>query len=237
MTQAILEIVGMLLGALAIGIFFTYQYWKSKSNKIAQSNDSLNREIDSLKSKEKELELKLANQTTVEKPAAAPKTIKPAESPQDNGKSDALEAELKNLEKEVRAQKKKAKELRASVKELKHDLEIKDEQLGEKERELEEVSGHFQTHNISYYKQIDGKRYKAATLAEADEAVAGAGDGRISKADAEKIFALISDGHSYTQVEKDTMHYIRENYNWTPEADELFRRKVRSWAAKGHHLD
>ena len=38
MIQAILEITGMLLGALAIGIFFTYRYWKSKFQIIEQSN-------------------------------------------------------------------------------------------------------------------------------------------------------------------------------------------------------
>ncbi|SMD33108.1 hypothetical protein SAMN04488029_1473 [Reichenbachiella faecimaris] len=233
MTQAILEIAGMLLGALAIGIFFTHQYWKSKSGLIARNNESLERENEGLKSKERELEQKLKNQ----KSEIKPKLSEPVETSSENGKSDELEAELKSLGKEIREQKKKTKELRATVKTLKHDLEIKDEQLGEKERELEEISGHFQTHNISYYKQIDGKRYKAATLVEADDAIAGVGDGRISKADAEKIFATISDGHTYTQVEKDTMHYIRENYNWTPEADDLFRTKVRSWAAKGHQLD
>lgn len=232
MTQAILEIAGMLLGALAIGIFFTYQYWKSKLGSIAQANQSLQQDNESLRSKEKELADKLAKrQQEPEQQAPVVKT-----SSGDNGKSGELEAELKNVGKELREQKKKTKELRAEVKSLKHDLEIKDEQLGEKERELDEISQHFTTHNISYYKQIDGKRYKAATLVEADEAIAGVGDGRISKADAEKIFATISDGHTYTQVEKDTMHYIREHYKWTPEADDLFRTKVRSWAAKGHQL-
>lgn len=237
MTQAILEIAGMLLGALAIGIFFTTQYWKSKTASLAENNDSLQQENEGLKAKEKELEHKLTSQKSAEKPAAKQETKDPVIVQPENGKAEELELEVKQLGKDLREQKKKAKELRAEVKTLKHDLEIKEEQLGEKERELEEVSSHFKSHNISYYKQIDGKRYKAAILVEADEAVAGAGDGRISKADAEKIFATISDGHTYTQVEKDTMHYIREHYKWTPEADELFRRKVRSWAAKGHHLD
>ena len=71
----------------------------------------------------------------------------------------------------------------------------------------------------------------------ADEAISGQGDGQISMEDAIEIFDTISDGKAYTQVEKDTMRYLRDNYKWTEKADELFRKKVRSWAAKGHELD
>ncbi len=116
-------------------------------------------------------------------------------------------------------------------------IELLEEEMAEKEREIEVLSLELEDKRISYYKQIDGKRYKAITIKMADESIAGQGDGRISMEDAEKVFATISDGQAYTQVEKDTMRYLRDHYNWTEGADELFRTKVRSWAAKGHHLD
>ncbi len=59
----------------------------------------------------------------------------------------------------------------------------------------------------------------------ADEAVSGKGDGRISQEDAQLIFDTISDGKAYTQVEKDTMRYLRDNYRWTDSADLVFRKK------------
>jgi len=65
----------------------------------------------------------------------------------------------------------------------------------------------------------------------ADKLRSGAGDGRSSMADAEKLFEAIKDGDSYTDVKKDTMAHIRENYNWTDAADEWFRTEVRKWAA------
>jgi len=89
----------------------------------------------------------------------------------------------------------------------------------------------------SYYRFIEGRKYKNVPITMAEEAVRGQGDGRISKADAEKIFTAISDGQQYTDVEKNTMKYIRNNFNWTEQADELFRHEVKVWAAKGHKLE
>ena len=66
----------------------------------------------------------------------------------------------------------------------------------------------------------------------ADKAIAGAGDGRISKLDAEQLFAAVQDGGTYTDVEKHTMEYIRDNFKWTESADAWFRTQVSSWAAK-----
>jgi len=87
----------------------------------------------------------------------------------------------------------------------------------------------------TYYKVIDGVKYDKAMLEFCDEAVAGAGDGRISKADAEKLLVLVKDGDKYTDVEKNTMKYIRDNYNWTDSADDWLRTEVRSWAAERGH--
>jgi len=83
----------------------------------------------------------------------------------------------------------------------------------------------------SYYKTIDGKHYDREMLEIADEAVAGAGDGRISVEDAHKLLGAVKDANKYTDIEKATMKYIRENYKFTYAADQWFRTEIRKWAA------
>lgn len=217
MLSAIFEIVVLLAVSCAIGIFFTYRYWKLKNAYLTDSVSELMaiKEKYVAQNKAHEHEMELLKSQLAEQEEKASK----AEKPKAKASSDD------------------SKKLKQQIKELKEQLELHEQSLDEKEREIEELSRQLAEKKISYYKQIDGKRYKAVTLMKADEAIAGQGDGRISKADAEKIFATISDGKAYTQVEKDTMYYLRHNYRWTDEADELFRRKVRSWAAKGHELN
>ena len=65
----------------------------------------------------------------------------------------------------------------------------------------------------------------------AKEALAGRGDGRISMDDATILLEKVKDKNTYTDVEKDTMEYIRKNFKWTDEADEWFRTEIRKWAA------
>ena len=84
---------------------------------------------------------------------------------------------------------------------------------------------------MAYYKTIDGKKYDGELLEHAEKMTSGAGDGRISMEDAKKLFEAVKDGDSYTDVEKDTVAYIRENFKWTDAADEWFRTEVRKWAA------
>ncbi len=83
----------------------------------------------------------------------------------------------------------------------------------------------------SYYKIIDGVKYDKSLIEAADQATAGAGDGRISLEDAKKLLELVKDGNSYTDIEKETMKYIRENYKFTDAADDWFRTEIRKWAA------
>jgi len=83
---------------------------------------------------------------------------------------------------------------------------------------------------LGYYKEIDGKKYDGELLDAAAKAVEGAGDGRISKEDAETLLAIVKDGDTYTDVEKATVKYIRDNHKWTDAADEYFRTEVRKWA-------
>lgn len=84
---------------------------------------------------------------------------------------------------------------------------------------------------MGYYKTIDGEKYDGELIELADKLTAGAGDGRISKADAGELLEAVKDGASYTEIEKATIKYIRENYKWTDAADEWFRTEIRKWAA------
>ena len=83
---------------------------------------------------------------------------------------------------------------------------------------------------MTYYKTIDGVQYDGKILDLADELKDGQGDGRLSVDDAGQILAIVKDAGVYTDVEKATISYIRENYNWTNAADEWFRTEIRKWA-------
>lgn len=84
---------------------------------------------------------------------------------------------------------------------------------------------------MSYYKVIDGKKYDRALLELAEKLTEGQGDGRLSKADADQLLEAVKDGDSYTDIEKDTVKHLRENFTWTDAADEHFRSEIRKWAA------
>ncbi|MBX2895103.1 MAG: hypothetical protein KF763_06655 [Cyclobacteriaceae bacterium] len=84
---------------------------------------------------------------------------------------------------------------------------------------------------MSYYKTVGSKKLDAKLLEMADQAVSGAGDGRISLVDAENLLRAVKDGGTYTDIEKETMEYIRDNYKWTDAANEWFRTEIAKWAA------
>ena len=83
---------------------------------------------------------------------------------------------------------------------------------------------------MSYYKIVDGKKMDSRLLEMAEKSIQGGGNGRISKADAEEIIQAVKDGGDYTEVEKDTMEYIRDNFTWTDNANDWFRNQISSWA-------
>lgn len=70
----------------------------------------------------------------------------------------------------------------------------------------------------------------------AQDATQGAGDGRISQEDAEKIFEAVRDGNVYTDIEKATIAYLRKNFHWTEAADDWFRSQISSWRAHPHKI-
>lgn len=82
-----------------------------------------------------------------------------------------------------------------------------------------------------YYRVIAGKKYDKKMIDIADEAVAGRGDGRISLEDAQLLIASVKDANKYTDIEKATMRYIRDQYRFTPASDHWFRTEIRKWAA------
>jgi hypothetical protein len=84
---------------------------------------------------------------------------------------------------------------------------------------------------MGYYKTIDGVKYDGELIELADKLTTGGGDGRISKEDASQILDGVKDGDSYTDIEKATVKYLRDNYKWTDAADEWFRGEIRAWAA------
>lgn len=89
---------------------------------------------------------------------------------------------------------------------------------------------------MNFYKTIDGKQMDSRLLDFALQAVEGAGDGRISQQDAEKIFDAVKDGNVYTQIEKNTIAYIREHFKWTEHADHWFRSQISHWRAPSGKL-
>ena len=83
---------------------------------------------------------------------------------------------------------------------------------------------------MGYYKTIDGKKYDGEVIELAEKLTAGQGDGRLSVDDAGQLLESVKDGGTYTDIEKDTMAYVRDNFKWTDAADEWFRNEIRKWA-------
>jgi|GEM_PF-464134 len=83
----------------------------------------------------------------------------------------------------------------------------------------------------SYYRTIKGKKYDRALLELAESLTSGRGDGRISLQDARAILNKVKDGGEYSDTEKRTMQYIRDNFKFTDSANKWFRDEIRKWAA------
>lgn len=83
----------------------------------------------------------------------------------------------------------------------------------------------------SYYRTISGKHYDNELL-EIVEKATKRSKAPIGKNIAKTLFDAIKDGGDYTDVEKRTVKYIRDNFKFSPEADEYLRSEIRKWAAK-----
>ena len=84
----------------------------------------------------------------------------------------------------------------------------------------------------TYYKTVSGQKMDGTILDTAAKAVKGSGDGRISKADALKIFKASKDGGKITEIEVVTLGYIYHQYKWTDAASAWFADEL----AKHKHL-
>lgn len=78
----------------------------------------------------------------------------------------------------------------------------------------------------TYYKTIGGQRMDGTILDIAAEAVKGSGDGRISKADAQKILKAAKDGGKITDIERATLAYVQKKYKWTETAGAWFSQEA-----------
>ena len=47
---------------------------------------------------------------------------------------------------------------------------------------------------------------------------------------AQKLLGAVKDANKYTDIEKATMKYIRDNYKFTDASDQWFRTEIQKWA-------
>ena len=85
--------------------------------------------------------------------------------------------------------------------------------------------------NEKYYVAISGVQYDRKMIECAERAARGGGDGRIAIEDAMALLGFIKDENVYSDVEKATVNYIRDNYSFTQAADHLFQAEIRKWTA------
>ena len=67
----------------------------------------------------------------------------------------------------------------------------------------------------------------------AEALTTGRGDGRLGKADAERLFEVIASEDVYTEMHKKTIRHIRRNFHWTVKGNQHFRRLIRQAAGRG----
>ena len=79
------------------------------------------------------------------------------------------------------------------------------------------------------FKVIDGKKYDRELLEVAVKLTAKKEE--ITLEGSKELFHKIKDYDDYTQVEKQTVAYIRKKYKFTPEANGWLRTEIRRWAS------
>ena len=78
------------------------------------------------------------------------------------------------------------------------------------------------------FEMVDGKKYDKDLLRVATKLTKEKEE--ITLEGSKELFTQISDYDDYTQVEKQTVAYIRKNYKFTPEANKWLRTEIRRWA-------
>ena len=70
----------------------------------------------------------------------------------------------------------------------------------------------------SYYVTIDGVKCDRGIIDACETAVKAKGDGRVSKEDAEKVFAKAAEGFKVTRCARWTLRYCLAHFKWTEAA-------------------
>lgn len=76
------------------------------------------------------------------------------------------------------------------------------------------------------YVTIDGEKYEKELLDLAKEHTTGQGEGKISKDEAADLIKSAKDGSQVTDIEKNTLKYIRANFDFTDAAAKQFDEDV-----------
>ena len=79
------------------------------------------------------------------------------------------------------------------------------------------------------FEVIEGKRYDKELIKVAKELTNDKEE--ITIEGSKKLFTRIRDYDDYTQIEKQTVAYIRKKYKFTPEANQWLRKEIRKWAS------
>ena len=79
------------------------------------------------------------------------------------------------------------------------------------------------------FEVIEGKRYDRELIKVAKDLTNG--NEEITIEGSKKLFTRIRDYDDYTQIEKQTVAYIRKKYKFTPEANQWLRKEIRKWAS------
>ncbi|WP_371741392.1 OmpA family protein [Leptospira borgpetersenii] len=82
------------------------------------------------------------------------------------------------------------------------------------------------------YVTIKGRKYDRELIKLAEEFTSGKRNAKISVNNAKQLLKAVKDNNSYTDIEKHTIEYIRENYKFTEKSDEWFRTEIRKWATE-----
>ena len=69
-------------------------------------------------------------------------------------------------------------------------------------------------------------------LCAAEGAIAGYGDGRISRGDIQDIIAIIHGTGWFSPVEKATLEHIYDNYRFTKLAEKIYLNELENWPKK-----
>ena len=76
------------------------------------------------------------------------------------------------------------------------------------------------------YLSIDGVLYEKELLELADKLTTGRGEYKISMEEVHELFKSTQDGKGTTETEKRTLLYIRDSYEFTPAAAQLFDEMI-----------